>query len=669
MIHIRAEKPGPQPETGRFRVAAALSICLAFAPAVFAQPQDAPAPTDSPEVRQPATSDAAPTGEVDTHPATEPPPTTVAAASISSSEPVVAPKDPASYGLWALLPAAVAILLAVFTRQVVPALVVGVLTGAYMMLPCLPAGDTYGQLNPIVGGFRLCMEKYVLGAIHETPDKGFNHIKIMVFTLVIGFTIGVIGRNGGTTGMVKLVVGNSKSPRRGALTAWFAGLVVFFDDYANTMIVGPTMRSVFDRLKLSRAKLAYIIDSTAAPVASIALIGTWVGAEIGYIQTGIDSVVATGTPGFLIEASGQVSSGMGVFVRSLAYRFYPLLALVLVFLVPLTGRDFGPMKRVERDMHNASGPETHGIDVQDVTPSDAKPTWWLGALPIGILIVITMIVLTVTGLGATDTVTAVQAVGADGANLWERQSFFEKASVVLQSSDSTLSIFYGAILSAFAAVLLTMLARACSVRDAVDAGIDGMCRMFPAIVILIFAWAISGVLQDLQLGQIVAAKLRAAEFPAAWLPLAVFVCAALISFATGTSWGTMGILCPMTVEISARLIVGDYEQDQATSLFYASVGSVLAGSIFGDHCSPISDTTILSSIAAGCRHEEHVWTQMPYAIVAAVAAMGLGDVLCSVYEQPWYLGLAAGTVFLVIFIFLFGRRSAPRTAPVRSSLA
>ncbi len=663
MVHTHTMKPRWTESAARLGLMAVLGLALSMTPAAFAQQEETPEPqtTTAAGSELPATAQSQ-TETIDRH-ATE----SIHEDKKPEAAPIAtdsaAPKDPQSYGLWTLLPAAVAILLAVFTRQVVPALVIAVLCGAYMMVPCLPATETLGQLNPIVGGFRLAMEKYVLGAIHEYPSESFGHIKIIVFTLVIGFTIGVIGRNGGTAGMVKLVTGESNSPRRGALTAWFAGLVVFFDDYANTMIVGPTMRSVFDRVKLSRAKLAYIIDSTAAPVASIALIGTWVGAEIGFIQTGIDDVIKSGTPGFLVDANGQVSTGMGVFLQSLAYRFYPILALVLVFLVALTGRDFGPMKRSERKMHESQGPQTLGVGVQDMTPQSAAPSWWLGVLPIAILVGATMAVLAVTGFGASATVDAMNAVGADGASLWEQKAWWHQGGAILQNSDSTLSIMYGAVLSAFAAVLLSFFfARACSIRDVVDAGIDGMTRMFPAIVILVLAWALSAVLQDLRLGGVVAARLNAADFPVHWLPLAVFLCAALMSFATGTSWGTMGILCPMTVAISARLM-GDLDVVEASSLFYASVGSVLAGAVFGDHCSPISDTTVLSSIAAGCRHEEHVWTQIPYALVAAVAAMGLGDYLCSVKGQPWYLGLAAGSLFLVVFIFLFGRRTAPRPAP------
>lgn len=559
-----------------------------------------------------------------------------------------APKDPVTdYNYWVLAPAVVAILLAIIIRQVIPALIVGILVGAYMLLPCLPASDAFAQGNSAVNGFRLAAERYMMGAILD-PSEQYGHLKIMIFTLVIGFTVGVMGRSGGTAGMVKLVAGSAESPRRSGLTAWLAGLVVFFDDYANTMIIGPTMRSVFDRVKLSRAKLAYIVDSTAAPVASLALIGTWVGAEIGYIETGIKSVVADGAPAFLINDQGQTITGMQAFISSLPYRFYPILALFLVFLIALTGRDFGPMKKAES--RALVGDDDGAMDSSWHSDSgdEPKPRWWLGLFPVLVLVGATVAILYITGYAATG-----------GAEVMQSQMpFWEKLYKIIGGSDSYVSIFYGAVFAAIVAVLLTMIARACALRDAVDAGLDGMARMFPAVVILILAWGLSAVEQELQLGEVVKNGLEASNFPIYWMPLAIFISAALISFATGTSWGTMGILCPATVIIIAKL-AADMDASDALPLFSAAIGSVLAGAVFGDHCSPISDTTVLSSIASGCRHEVHVWTQIPYALVTAVAAMGLGDLMCSVYKQPWYVGLGAGAGLLLLVVLIVGRQAKP----------
>ncbi len=622
------------------------------------------APTDSTihHIKSAATSSSVPESTFVFEPASDSEPSstsssantveTMAEDSDKSAEASSPKKD---YDWWVLLPAGMAILLAVFTRQVVPALVVGLLVGAFMMLPYLPDEVAFAGSSQVVAGVRVAAEHYVMGAILDAKD-GFGHLKIIIFTLVIGFVVGVIGRNGGTAGMVTLVAGNTSSPRRGTLTAWLAGMVVFFDDYANTMIVGPTMRSVFDRLKISRAKLAYIVDSTAAPVASLALIGTWVGAEVSSIDLGLKGISAEHLPKFLVADGGQAITGLQAFISSLPYRFYPILALVMVFLVSLTGRDFGPMKRAQADAVN--GRQDFPYDATATDPDQqATPTWWLGFFPIVMLVVATFGILVATGYAKSGGTAIMQG----DLPLWE------KATEIIRHADSYVSIFYGSILAAAFAIVLTLLSKTCSIRAAFDAGLEGMARIFPAIVILVLAWALSEVSQNLMLGKVVSGHLKAVEFPIVWLPLSIFVTAAFISFATGTAWGTMTILCPMVVTITVSLAAktADLDPGAAQHIFFASVGSVLAGAVFGDHCSPISDTTVLSSIASGCRHEEHVWTQMPYAIVTAIAAMGLGDVMCSVYHQPWYYGLGAGALFLLIVVFLFGRKpKLEETAPI-----
>jgi Na+/H+ antiporter NhaC len=571
-------------------------------------------------------------------------------------------KDPKSYGGWVLAPALVAILLAVITRQVVPSLVIGILVGAYMLVPCLPLDHRFAGINSLTAGLRLACEHYFLGALHEHPSEDYLHLKTLVFTLVVAFTVGVISRNGGTAGMVRLLAHETASPRRTSLTAWLSGLVLFFDDYSNCMIIGPTMRPLFDRVKLSRAKLAYVIDTTAAPVASLAVIGTWIGAEIGYIREGLKVVEQQGTPEFLRTGSGgEIITGMQAFLSSLPFRFYPILALFMVFLICVTGRDFGPMRRAERRARTEP-PESPAPQDPHATPAEsAPPRWWLGFFPIAVLVVGTIGILAYTGFTDARTVEAMNALGSDGEPTWSKEPLWQRASDIIAHSDSYISIFYGAILAAFTAVFLTIVARSVRAPDVVTSGLDGMSRTFPAIVILILAWTISSVLNDLKLGEIVVDWLRAMAFEARWVPVSVFIAAALISFATGTSWGTMGILCPLAVQVSANLAAG-LESAVALQLFYASVGAVLAGAVFGDHCSPISDTTILSSIGAGCRHEEHVATQLPYAVVVALVAIGIGDTFASGFQHPWYMGLIVGAMILVGFVFLFGRKTEPVAA-------
>ncbi len=573
-----------------------------------------------------------------------------------------ATKVPAAerYGWWVLSPALLAIILAVIFRQVIPALIAGTLTGAFMLIPYLHPGVEVFSFEGVIAGIRVCFENYVI----ERSIVDAGHVKIIVFTLVIGFTVGVIGASGGTAGLVMLIAGKARSRIRTALTAYFAGLVVFFDDYANTMVVGPTMRSVFDKVKLSRAKLAYIVDSTAAPVASIALIGTWVGFEIGFIREGLLALPIDTDPSLSYL---QGASGFWVFVNSIPYRFYPLLALFLVFLVSLTGLDFGPMKRSELRARSKLTTK-HQLITKTVDAKQPEPRWALGLLPILVLVGATLGVLWATGIHSPDTVAEIKRIGTHVDPGWPAKPWFERGAVIIGNSDSYIAILYGALASAFVAATLALMARACSLGETMQAGLDGMSRMFPAVVILVLAWAISAVSQDLELGAVVTAKLQTMNLEAKWLPTLVFLSAAGVSFATGTSWGTMGILCPLVVQVAANL-AAPLATDTALQLFYASVGSVLAGAIFGDHCSPISDTTVLSSIAAECPHEEHVWTQIPYALITAVVSIFVGDLLVSYLNQPWYLGLGVSCFVLFAFLLIFGRKPVYRVPPLIAAAA
>ena len=526
--------------------------------------------------------------------------------------------------MWVLAPALAAIVLAVITRQVLPSLAIGILVGAFMMLPCSSAEERFGDSYALLSGIRLAVETYVIGAMADA-----DHIKVILFSLIIGSMVGVVAANGGTQAMVKAVIGWASSPKRVQLTGWLAGLVVFFDDYANTMIVGPTMRPICDRMGISRAKLAYIVDSTAAPVASIALIGTWVGSEVGFIQSGFDNLQATGTPAFLDGVNAA-----SAFFYSIPYRFYPILAIVLVALIALTGRDFGPMKRRERHAAESARSQTDA----DQVDGDAR-RWWLAGLPIGVLVCMTMAIIYATGR----------------AGISPGQPHTLKS--IISNADAYNSILYGAILAAVVAVAVTLLTRACKVKDTVEAGIEGMTRMFPAMVVLVLAWALSKVSQDLHLGHVATQFLKQQDFAPQWLPLSIFISAAVVSFAMGSSWGTMGILCPVAVTVAAQLGT-QLDPAQAIDIFYASVGSVLAGAVFGDHCSPISDTTVLSSVATECTLEEHVWTQLPYALTAAVVGIVAGNMFCAWYHQPYWLGLLMGTAALVVVVFVVGRRVA-----------
>ena len=549
----------------------------------------------------------------------------------ATTAPAAAPPTPEElYGAWVLLPPAVTIVLAIALRQVIPALAVGILVAAFMLVPCLSAEAAFG--GGAIGGLRLAVEGILVGALADV-----DHVKIILFTLAIGAMVGIIAANGGTRAMVQRVSGWASSRQRGQITGWFAGLLVFFDDYANAMIVGPAMRPIYDRLRISRAKLAYIVDSTAAPVSSIALIGTWVGAEIGYIDDGLSQL--TRRPEFLANITAY-----NAFLASLPYRFYAILALVMVLLVAWLGRDFGPMLRAERQAA-AAPPDTDAR-------ADAGPVGraWYAVVPVLVLVIVTMVLLAATGWPDAP-LSQLELHGTGPRWLLLTQH-------IVSDADPYNSLLYGALAGALVAVAISLLTRALPLGKAMDAATDAMSRLLPTLIVLVLAWSLSGAMKQLMLGQITADMLARAELSVTWLPALIFSAACVVSFATGTSWGTMGILCPVTVTIAARLLA-DVPAEQALPVFYAAVGAVLAGAVFGDHCSPISDTTVISALASECSLETHVWTQMPYALTVAAVSTLAGDLLCRYYQQPWYVGLAAGSAALLLIVLIFGRRSGP----------
>ncbi len=563
--------------------------------------------------------------------------------------------------LRAIAPAVVAIILAMVLRQVIVALSIGILVAAVIM--CCGSGN----YSP-VGWVTYAVDHYLFEVLAPLGDDGhvdYGHMKIIIFTLFIGAMIGVIEANGGTRAMVARVTRRVGTRQKGQLGAFVAGLVVFFDDYANAMIVGPSMRPIFDRLRLSREKLAYIVDSTAAPVASI-FIGTWLAYEISQLDEGFKAIGGS-VPEFLAGVDGTTA-----FWRSIPYRTYAWLAIVMVFVVAVTGRDFGSMRKAEaRAAADPTATETESASV----PRETGEGWWLGFVPVFVLVAMVIGLLFYSGWSACRSDATVElAWGGVGA-------MFESIGTILGKADSYPALVYGSLGAAVVAVVTTVCSRALPLAKTMDGVVSGMARMFTACIILVLAWGLSQGGKDLELGQVASAFLQQEAggelFPVTLLPLAIFITAGLVSFSTGTSYGTMAILCPVVIPISAGMLAG-LPVDQAEPLFYAAVGAVLTGAVFGDHCSPISDTTVLSSIASECELSRHVWTQMPYAVVVAIVGIlsmdglnyaierwTLPDFYDSYRAWSWAWGLAVGTVLLLLIVLIFGRRpAAARTEPV-----
>ena len=527
-------------------------------------------------------------------------------------------------GWYSLLPPLLAIGLALVFREVLISLFAGVWLGALAIT----------GFNPLTAVWRV-VDTFAVPAIGDTGGQ----TQIVVFSLLLGGMVGIVTRNGGTRGVVRTVVRWATNTRRGKLMTWAAGLLVFFDDYANTLIVGNTMRPVTDRLRISREKLAYLVDATAAPVAAIVPISTWVGYEISLIGDGLR--IAAEQPGTAPEVAAALAgaSPLAVFIETIPYRFYPLLALYLVVLTSWMNRDVGPMARAETRAASGGGlhrPEallatdTSGAALEP--PPGTPERWWNAAVP-----VLTVVAITLGGLY----VTGRAAAGAEAS-----------LASVFGEADPFATLLWGSLAGCVVASALSVAQGALSLRDTMEALLGGMRAMLVAVVILVLAWSLGSVTELLRTAEFLAGVLSGA-LPLALLPALVFLTAAAISFATGTSWGTMAILLPIVVPLSVSLGGGEAFVAGGYSVVLGAVSSVLAGAIFGDHCSPISDTTVLSSMATSCDHMDHVRTQLPYALAAGAVSVVLGDV-GTAYGLPAWAALAGGAALLYVLLRRFG---------------
>jgi len=519
--------------------------------------------------------------------------------------------------MWmSILPPLIAIVMALTLKEVISALFMGVLSGAFLM--ALYSG--HGPAEALGGGLLRVADTYIVGSLND-----FDHIQIIVFTLLIGGMVRIVSANGGMRGIVNWLLRRAKGPRSGQLITFLMDLCIFFDDYSNTLMVGNTMRPVADKLKVSREKLAYIVDSTSAPVVAVAFVTTWIGAELSYIQDGLNVI-------------GLDVSAYSVFFRSLRYSFYPFLTLGFVLMIILSGRDYGPMLKAERKARMIVAAEDENAE------GEAKPAHSIDDLiPLLVLVFGTIIGLIFTGYDA--------AVWHDG-NMY----FFSKLSATIGEANSYIALLWASLLSLLASIVVTLLRGSLSFAKLMEEMVEGFKVMFNAVLILTMAWSIALVTKDMHTAEFVSQLLLQWSISPVLVPVMTFLLASLIGFSTGTSWGTMAILYPLILPASWMLC-----QDQGLSvdasllLFYNVVASVMAGAVMGDHCSPISDTTIMSSLASQCNHMQHVSTQMPYALTVGGVALLIG-VLPTALGLPSWVAFLAGYGALYLIIRLVGKK-------------
>ena len=481
---------------------------------------------------------------------------------------------------WSLVPPLIAIILALITKEVYSSLFIGIIVGGILF----SGFNLAGVMNHVfVDG--------MVGSIADSWNAG-----ILVFLVILGIMVILMNKAGGSAAFGRWAANNVKSKVGAELATIALGCIIFIDDYFNCLTVGSFMLPVTDKHKISREKLAYLIDATAAPVCIIAPISSWAAA----VTSSVDGV-----------------NGLDLFIRAIPYNYYALLTIVMMLTLSIGKFDFGPMKKAEAIVKDKK-------DVEDVlTVSESKGKVIHLILPIIILIISCVIGMIYTG------------------------GFFDGASFseAFANSDASVGLVFGSVVSLVFTVFFFCISKVLSFNDCMSCIPEGFKSMVPAILILVFAWTLKAMTNSLGSDVFVAGVVNSfAENNAimSMIPAVVFIVGCIISFATGTSWGTFGILIPIVVNV--------FNYDVTNTLMIISVSACMAGAVCGDHCSPISDTTIMASAGAKCVHIKHVNTQLPYALTCAGISF-VSYIIAGFIRNPWLcLIIAFAIETLILFM-------------------
>ncbi|MBT7043556.1 MAG: Na+/H+ antiporter NhaC family protein [Candidatus Marinimicrobia bacterium] len=519
-------------------------------------------------------------------------------------------------GWISILPPIIAILLAFASRAVIPSLFAAIWFGVWSL--------SHFSIMDLIPSLLNSFYVYILNTMIDR-----DHAILILFTLMLGGMVGIIYRNGGMHGIIKHLIKKADTPRKGQIAIWLFGIIIFFDDYSNTLIVGNTSRLLCDKLKISRQKLAYLVDSTSAPVATIAVITTWIGFQVG--------IIADALPGL----EGLDESAYMLFIHSIPYSFYPFLAIVMVGLIVTSGKDFGPMVEAEEraragikyapNMDNLeadAGADADELFVKQNVNYKARNA----VIPIAVLVFSMLYFIFTSGEGDT-------------------------LKDILGSSDTFGALMHSTLLSALTAAALSVGQRILNLNEILDAWFSGLKFMLMGLMVLLLAWALADISKDLGTADFIVSTLGdSISMPI--LPSIVFLIAAATAFGSGSSWGVMAILMPLVIPLTWAIMGNNGgATPENMHILYSTIACVLTGSVWADHCSPISDTTILTSMASGCELMDHVRTQMPYAVSAGAAALLLGT-LPAGFGAPWWVLLLLGIGSQVIVVKIFGRKTS-----------
>ena len=546
-------------------------------------------------------------------------------------DPEVAKKNAEIFGFWTLIPPVVAIVLAFITKDVVLSLFIGVFSGTFLI-------NVIDSSIPMtfVKGFTDIVKR-VVGSLADSWNAG-----IVLQVLCIGGVVALITKMGGTKAVAIWLSKKAKTGVSAQISTWVMGLFVFFDDYANSLIVGPIMRPITDKFKVSREKLAFIIDATAAPIAGLAVISTWVGLEISLIKQGYELIGITNVNAF------------SIFVETMPYRFYNLFMLFFIVCTAFMGREFAGMLKAERraragELH----PRRGGAMIEDVEDKTLEPKENIklqssnAVIPLLVLILGAFVSFYFSGLGALEG-EALESAKAHPLTFHTFQATFGAA-------DASVALFQSALLATVVAIFMAVYRKILTVREAIETWGKGWKTMITTIIILLLAWSLSSVIKELGTSRYLV-ELLSQSTPKIVLPAAIFMLGSFISFSTGTSYGTMGILMPLAIPLASAVgMHSGLEGDALHAYMIVNISAVLTGAIFGDHCSPISDTTILSSMGAGCNHIDHVQTQMPYALTVCAVSIFAGYFPVALGLSIWIV-LPFGLLITALVVRLVGQR-------------
>ena len=515
----------------------------------------------------------------------------VAEEAVEAVEEVAEAVSPYYQTFWSLLPPIIAIVLALVTKEVYTSLFVGIIAG----------GLLYSNFS-FEGTITHAFNNGIVASVADTYNVG-----ILVFLVVLGILVMLMNKAGGSAAFGRWASTRIKSRAGAQIATIILGMLIFIDDYFNCLTVGSVMRPVADKSRISRAKLAYLIDATAAPVCIIAPVSSWAAAVSSYVEEG---------------------NGLYLFIKAIPFNFYAILTLVMMFFLALSNMDYGPMAKHEKNAKEKGDIFSGMKAMADASSETSNPKGIVLDLLFPIVVLISFCVIGMIYSG----------------------SFFDGASFVdaFSNADASVGLMLGSAATLVVTLIYYLLRRVLTFKEITDCIPEGFKSMVPAILILTFAWSLKAMTDSLGAKQYVEmlVKQSAGGFQS-FLPAIVFLIACFLSFSTGTSWGTFGILIPITLGVFPL----------TDPLGVVCVSACMAGAVCGDHCSPISDTTIMASAGAQCDHVTHVSTQLPYALttagVSAVAYLVAG------FIPNWFIALPIAIALMICTLFVMRKIMKP----------